>query len=506
MTRTRSISILLIVLAIKAFVMILWIQFSGLQLAPDEAQYWTWSESLDWGYYSKPPGIAWQIWLTTHFLGDTVLGVRLGAVALAFMISLSIYYLALAAGLQPKTALWAGVISALSPMGFFASYYATTDIGMVLFWTLGSLVLVYALRARERPHYLLLGLFIGLGALFKWPIYLMWLLVLAGCFFVPPFRSRTIFLGFIISCFGLLPSVIWNAARGWPTFRHVVSTIGGGHSERTSLFQGNFWDFFGAQAALLSPVFFLFLIIAFVALFRYWDRIPLPVKFCGLCSLAILIPYQMAALFQKIQGNWCVFVYPMATVFVAWYLCEFVAWGRKWLWIGSALSCLLVVLIFAFPYVQTAGIGPKTPLQVNRMNECMGWDRIAPALEDVDYAPNAQVLMSDSYQLASLLSFYAPGQNRAYFLNLSGRRLNQFSFWPWMEVGSTGLFVTYAETPFDKDKLRDDYAKALKPYFRKVLFVGWAALVEIYGEPGKEMLIFSVHDYNGEVPAKSQMY
>jgi hypothetical protein len=26
-----------------------------LELYPDEAQYWLWSRTLDWGYYSKPP-------------------------------------------------------------------------------------------------------------------------------------------------------------------------------------------------------------------------------------------------------------------------------------------------------------------------------------------------------------------------------------------------------------------------------------------------------------------
>ena len=33
-----------------------------LELYPDEAQYWLWSRTLDWGYYSKPPMIAWLIW------------------------------------------------------------------------------------------------------------------------------------------------------------------------------------------------------------------------------------------------------------------------------------------------------------------------------------------------------------------------------------------------------------------------------------------------------------
>src|SRR5436189_6292460 len=30
-------------------------------LTEDEAHYWEWSRHLDYGYYSKPPGIAWVI-------------------------------------------------------------------------------------------------------------------------------------------------------------------------------------------------------------------------------------------------------------------------------------------------------------------------------------------------------------------------------------------------------------------------------------------------------------
>src|SRR5687767_10787623 len=50
-----------------------------LELYPDEAQYWLWSRTLDFGYYSKPPVIAWAIWATTALGGDTEPWVRLSA-------------------------------------------------------------------------------------------------------------------------------------------------------------------------------------------------------------------------------------------------------------------------------------------------------------------------------------------------------------------------------------------------------------------------------------------
>ena len=50
-----------------------------LELYPDEAQYWLWSRTLEFGYYSKPPIIAWALWATTALGGDAEPWVRLSA-------------------------------------------------------------------------------------------------------------------------------------------------------------------------------------------------------------------------------------------------------------------------------------------------------------------------------------------------------------------------------------------------------------------------------------------
>ena len=47
----------------------------GITLYVDEAQYWTWAQHLDWGYFSKPPGVAALIWLSTALFGDGMVGV-----------------------------------------------------------------------------------------------------------------------------------------------------------------------------------------------------------------------------------------------------------------------------------------------------------------------------------------------------------------------------------------------------------------------------------------------
>src|SRR5574338_203766 len=85
----------------KIFI-ILMILYSGIGLMPDEAQYWTWSKALSYGYYSKPAGIAWQIAFGCSIFGDTELGVRFGSVILSIFLSYGIYWLAKGVGLDEK--------------------------------------------------------------------------------------------------------------------------------------------------------------------------------------------------------------------------------------------------------------------------------------------------------------------------------------------------------------------------------------------------------------------
>ncbi|MGP1275638.1 MAG: glycosyltransferase family 39 protein, partial [Caulobacterales bacterium] len=59
-------------------------RIAGLVLNPsslyaDETQYWVWSRDLDWGYFSKPPLIAWIIAGTTALFGDSDWAIRLAA-------------------------------------------------------------------------------------------------------------------------------------------------------------------------------------------------------------------------------------------------------------------------------------------------------------------------------------------------------------------------------------------------------------------------------------------
>ena len=67
------------------------IHTNGWGLHFDEAQYWVWSHHLAWGYYSKPPMIAWAIKLQTYLWGDSIFALRALSVVIHGFTSLVIY-------------------------------------------------------------------------------------------------------------------------------------------------------------------------------------------------------------------------------------------------------------------------------------------------------------------------------------------------------------------------------------------------------------------------------
>ena len=494
---------LFIILFVKAFFLAVVVQVAGIGLAPDEAQYWTWSEHLSLGYYSKPPGIAWQIAAGTALLGNTEEGVRLFAQVIGFLFPVFIYFSARIAHLTSEQSYLAALIAALAPLGWLASLLSITDGGLVIFWTLALATLFKPQKENVPPSYTTIGILIACGALFKWPIYWFWLFLMPALLFIPRLRSSQIFTGISISLLGLLPSLFWNLTHNFATFRHVGAAIITKNTPdigATMLAKGNFWDFFGAQAMLLSPILFLLLFGAIWALLKNWKTVSEGIKICFFFSILPLLLFLTVAYFKKMQGNWCEFAYPAAIILIAWYASE------KWIKIGLALSCFLTLIIFAIPALQKNGI--PIPYKFNAFKHNMGWDNLSAALQKTNYDPETEFLFADKYQTTAVLSFYGPLQKQAFFFNLHGIRLNQFSFWPGMDklaLHKTGYFVIVENEPHlsrQWDSLLEKTPELLSLYFKKIEFLEAAPL---FGE-SKKALIWKCEEYNGELPTESTLY
>lgn len=501
MTRSDKIPLafLFIVVLLKAGAVLAVILFAGIGLGPDEAQYWTWSQKLSFGYYSKPPGIAWQIWFGTKLFGNTELGVRFGSLVIGSLLPFAVYFTALRANLSSIAALLAGLMMALTPIGFLSTFFAITDVGQVLFWILAFIPLIDAIQNKAAPNYPMLGLLIAFGALFKWQIYLIWVIVICLMAIYPFFRQKNLVGGILISLLGLLPSLVWNSYHDFPTFRHVFSTLKGAEEHAGN---ANVLDFIGAQAALVSPIIFILLIISFFHLSKASSEL----KFLGYTTLVILLVHVLYACFKKVQGNWCDYIYPAAFIYIAWACRERIRYGTKWLIVGLILSLLAVAINFFIPIGQREGKFVPASFKFNPFRHNLGWNNLAALLQKVGYDETKDFLFADSYQMTSLLSFYGPSQKRAYFFNLNHIRKNQFSYWEGMDVeqlGKTGFFAIAENGPNAEKVLKEKaekYLELLKPYFKRVEIITIDPILFSYGRPVKSALVIRADGYNGLSP------
>lgn len=352
---------------------------------------------------------------------------------------------------------------AFCPLGVFLSFAATTDGGSILFLTLAISEVVKGFHGK--PNYPLAGVWLLLGALYKWTVFVFWPITLLMVLLHPRLRKKTIIWGILISLLALLPSIYWNATHDWATFKHVGQTVYG--AKRA----GNFVDFFFAQVGILSPIYFILLIVSY-----FHIRRPALI-YCSLFPFLIFV-YFVMAFFKKMQPNWGDFLYPPAMVLIAWVSLEKIRLGRTWLHIGTWLSIVGTFAALTIPWMQGHNIFPKYSIsyKANPFRQSMGWPGIAPSLMKAGYNPQEHFLFGDRYQAASLLSFYGPTQKPAYFFNVNQERKNQFSYNVRMEdqeKGNTGYFVLLENRTADSlEWYEEHYPPKLSPYFENVAYAG----------------------------------
>ncbi len=127
---------LFIILAVTLW-RIITLHFDTTDFFVDEAQYWFWSQNLDFGYYSKPPMIAWFIRAMTELSGsDDIFWVRLCGPLVHMATAFLLMKLAgRVAG--PKVEGWTGAIYITMPAVALSSVFFSTDVVLLFFMTIG---------------------------------------------------------------------------------------------------------------------------------------------------------------------------------------------------------------------------------------------------------------------------------------------------------------------------------------------------------------------------------
>ena len=386
---------LIVVFFLRVF---LWI-YADLDLGFDEAQYWTWSKNLEWGYYSKPPFLAWLINLFTSICGDTEICVRISSPILhsisAFFIGLTCFNFTrnssasfIAASiwiLVPGISLSSGFISTDVPLLFFTS---------IAIWAFSNILFL----ENNKLYYLILGLALALGFLSKYAIiYLIISLLIAviiekNILIKIKNNFSLLYLLFVFCIFFLLifNHLNWNYNNSFITAQHTLANanINGEGSSFKNLIK-----FFMEQFIVFGPLTLLFLL---TILYKY-NKLSVEERILIFLTFTPLLLVMLQAFISRAHANWAAIAYVPATVLVTLQIVKY--WPRtKVIYYGIITISLLFVVLIPLSSKHNFGLDP--------FKKYRGWSNLGLEISNVYLSYPSAVLITDDRRVMAEALYY----------------------------------------------------------------------------------------------------
>lgn len=346
------------------------LHYNPLGLDTDEAQYWLWSRSLEWGYFTKPPLVAWVIAGTTSLFGDAEWAVRLGAPLAHAVAATAVYALGRSVyGAWPG--FWAGVGWLLLPGVFFSSNIISTDALLLPLWAIALFAMWRLMNTRAWSWAIIVGVAVGLGLLAKYAMLYFFVSTALAARWMPPMRAALAqgrgWIAALIALAILSPNIVWNVQNGFATARHTASNA----RFDSQLFNiDELFEFLGGQLLVFGPIIFVVLIWL---LWRAWRRssgLQDQDKFLLAYILPPLVFVTTIAFVSRANMNWTAVAFPGIVVWVTGALLATRS-GKRWL--GAALT--INIALGAFLLV--APFDPVLSNQVKNVRNARAWDETA---------------------------------------------------------------------------------------------------------------------------------
>lgn len=389
----------LAVIAALTLLRLVALRFSVVDLFYDEAQYWSWSRDLAWGYYSKPPLLAWVIALAEHVCGSDEWCIR--APSPIFHAATSIVAYAIGRLLYGgRAGFWAALLTALGTGIVFSSRIISTDVPLLFFWALALLAYFHILARPSWRWAIVLGASIGLGLLAKYAmIYFLPGMALAA---VVSKRARLAFarpeiwVALALSAVVVAPNIAWNVSNSFATFQHTGGLVVG-EPVRPSIMRG--LEFLGSQFAVFGPIAFA---VAGVATLRLGSRRLLePDRVLVAFFIPALVIVTGFAIAVKAYANWAAVSCVSGAVIAAALLSRRDA--KAWMWVAVALGIATQVTL-----IGADAIADRLSLLhlSNPYRRTIGWRAFATRAGEVARQVGAKTIASGSRSELSELQYY----------------------------------------------------------------------------------------------------
>jgi 4-amino-4-deoxy-L-arabinose transferase-like glycosyltransferase len=374
---------------------------SPLDLYPDEAQYWWWARTPDLGYFSKPPMIAWIIWLSTAIFGEAEWAIRIASPLLHGATAFLIF--AIARRLMDG---WRSAIAAIAyvtlPGVSYSSGLISTDVPLLFFWAAALLAFLRGCEERGWLWPIVGGVALGLGLLSKYAM----LYFLAGAAIAAlwsPSARRYVFstrglLMLLVGAIVFAPNIVWNALHGFPTVAHTAANADWGRS-RYSV--AGLTAFALGQFGVFGPLLMAGWIATLWRLARSAQRSEVLLVLAAF-SLPPLLLILVQAFLAGANANWAATAYVAATPLAVAELARW--WKARAIWasfvVNGAVLAALWILLVRPPLADSVGLG-------NAFKREEGWRQLGMQVAALSRAAPYDAIVADNRSIAAELLYYA---------------------------------------------------------------------------------------------------
>jgi len=384
----------------------------------DEAYYFNWAKHLDWGYYSKPPMLSWLIYLTTSIFGDSQVAIKIGSMLLYPVTTYVIYLIGLEL-FDKKVAFYSALTFFTLPSVWMSSMIISTDVVLLLFWSLALLFFIKALYHDRVWDWVLAGVFSGAGLMSKYNFIFFLISVVLVFALIAKFRKHFLnsyfYLSIMIAFLLFLPNLIWNYNNDFVSFVHTkdISEV-----DKALFRPSKFLEFFGAQFVVFGPIlFFTFWVLVFKRAFLKNERYLILFLF----SIVTLGFIMMLSTVSSSFANWAASAYVSATVLVVAYLLE--QGKEKLLKLSVVIHTVLAVLFFHYQSIASFA-GVELTRKTDPYKRVSGWSGVSAQILKAHQSYPNTLLLTDGRTEVAEFDYYT--KEKTYIYNPTHQMKNQY--------------------------------------------------------------------------------
>jgi len=481
MPKTFNLSSYIVLSIVFALLFVRWlvVYYSPFPISVDEAQYWLWGQHFDFGYYSKPPLIAWIIGTSDFIFGHHSWAVRLPAAAFHTGTALVLGRMAnLLYG--ARAGYLATLIWVFLPAVALGSFVFSTDTPLLFFWSLGLYYFVLWIKPTlnnedkqglwDNKLILISGIFLGMGMLAKYAAIYFLVSVLIALIIVAQVSIKNALKPIFIFLTGLLifasPNLIWNAYNGFVSIGHI--------GENANLHAPDYdfsklIEFWLGQVGILGPLLFILVISAVRASIAYRGLL---VAF----AIPALIIVSFQAFAKEANANWAAVSYPSLVVLVSGFLVQA---GRGWQKFGVAAQLVNIFISLGFVFIlffeSLGGLLPKR----GSLNLLHGWDGVVQDIREVQKIHGVKTVLVQNRLSSALLNWYLYEDIPVEVFDVDGRPSNHYEIkYPFTAQSSSPvLAISFKKVPdlpdfFEWSDLASSKTDANKPKTFSKTYIG----------------------------------